>query len=379
MKKELKLLIIAKSVDGGTGTFIKNLLGIEDEIENLDSRILGLEKPNYRKLKGKNKYIFLRKNNFYPQRYSMSIKNVQNFIEEILWVKKEIKKFQPDLIISVDVHCNLISSILKSLLIKNIPLIITTHTNLKDAIKNKSNFLLYQISKRIINHYYDIPDYIVCTSKQVANNLKIDFKLKKDIVTIYNGTKLNNNYSSNINKKKKVIISIARLVEQKDLITLINAFNLLQKELPESMLWIIGDGPLKNTFVNYSNKLSASKRVKFLGWKQNVDLYIKRSDIFVLSTEREGFAQVLIEALAYGKPVISTNAPYGPKEVLGNGKYGILIPIADIYKMKNAMLKLLTDKKTYQYFSKKAYTRAKYFSEEKMIKAYKDLILKTLD
>jgi glycosyltransferase involved in cell wall biosynthesis len=88
---------------------------------------------------------------------------------------------------------------------------------------------------------------------------------------------------------------------------------------------------------------------------------------------------VLLEAISQGLPIISTNAPYGPSEVLGNGKYGILTPVGDEEKMAEAMIELLSNKKRYNHFARKSLERVKFFSEEKMLKAYMQLILRLVE
>jgi glycosyltransferase involved in cell wall biosynthesis len=123
------------------------------------------------------------------------------------------------------------------------------------------------------------------------------------------------------------------------------------------------------------SRLGLSRKISFLGWVKNISPYLKKSDIFVLSSKREGFGYVLIEAMSQGKPVISTNTPYGPSEILDNGKYGILVPMGDEEAMKRAILKLLTDKKKYHYYAKKAFERSEFFSLDKMLRAYKKLIV----
>jgi glycosyltransferase involved in cell wall biosynthesis len=83
--------------------------------------------------------------------------------------------------------------------------------------------------------------------------------------------------------------------------------------------------------------------------------------------------------MSYGKPINTTKTPYGPSEILDNWKYGILVPMGDEEAMKKAILKLLTDKKKYHYYAKKAFERSKFFSLDKMLMSYKKIIDGLLD
>ncbi len=78
--------------------------------------------------------------------------------------------------------------------------------------------------------------------------------------------------------------------------------------------------------------------------------------------------------MSQGLPVISTNSLFGPSEVLDNGKYGIFVPIGDEKKMANAILRLLTSKKKREYYARKSLERVRFFSEEKMLRKYIELI-----
>ena len=122
-----------------------------------------------------------------------------------------------------------------------------------------------------------------------------------------------------------------------------------------------------------------TKDVKFLGWVKNTNTIYNRSDIFVLSSKFEGFGYVLIEAMSNGLPIISTNSPYGPSEVLAGGKYGILVPIGNEKLMKKSMFDLIRSKSYYEYFSSLSLERSKYFSEYKMLNSYRNIFENVLE
>lgn len=386
MRRQIKLLIIVKSIDGGTGTFVLNFLKIKKLFKRnkLIVKTAVLEEPSYRDIGriNKNNFIFFRKKGFYPYNYRLSLKNILNFIEEFCWANNLISDFNPHVILGVDIHCNLLAQINKLTFFPKVKTILSTHIDLGETLSQKSTSSTNFALKKFVCFFYKRANELVCVSKNLAKDLQETFELNKKVLVVYNGSNFKrepNGKLSRAFKKGGIIITVARLVEQKDHTTLIKAFSLVLKELPNSKLWITSSGPLKNKLVKLTSNLKLSKNVKFLGWVRNIQPYIRKSDILVLSSKREGFGYVLIEAMSQGKPVISTDTPYGPSEILDNGKYGILVPVENKLAMKKAIVNLLADRKKYDYYAKKALVRSNFFSLDKMLKSYKKIIIKLID
>lgn len=377
--KKLKLLIFTKAIDGGTGTYVLHLKKLKNIFPQNSFQIntVVLEKPSYR-LTAKDSFIFFRHKNFYLERYQISIKNIKIFTEDIVWFKKIVEKTTPDVILGVDIYCNLIISLLKILFFRKTKIVLTTHINLYDNIEQRGDIILKSLLRKCVNFFYNRADSLVFVSKHLAENCIDRFQLNKNIVsTIYNGILLKK--TVNFMHKNNIIITISRLVEQKDHLTLIKAFSLVKKKIPNTKFWILSDGNERKGLENYVTKLKIENCVKFFGWVKNIYPYLKKTSIFVLSSKREGFAIVLVEAMSQGLPIISTDTPFGPSEILDNGKCGILVPMGDEKAMAQAMYELLTDEKKYSYYAQKSLGRAKYFSLDKMLRAYKKLILGVLN
>lgn len=383
MKKNINVLIFAKSIDGGTGTFVTSFLNINkiQSATRIKTRVVCLETPSYRNL-NKNKFVFFRGNKFYPEKYNISLKNIYNFFCELMWFRDRLKEFNPDIIIGVDVHCNLLIQLEKYSFKFKANTILTTHIDLEQTLYDKSTILTKILLKKLVTFFYDKADYLVCVSKELAKNVQTNFNLKSHVIPIYNGNPpipskyYNPNRTLPPEHKRNILISVARLTKQKDHETLIKAFSLAEKEMPNVELWILSDGPERKNLVKLMRKLKLSKKIKFFGWVKNIYPYINSAQIFVLSSRREGFAYCLIEAMAQGIPVISTDTAYGPSEVLDGGKYGILTSVGNINELKNAIISLLKNSQKYHRFSKLSFERSKYFSEDKMLKEYGKLISK---
>lgn len=143
----------------------------------------------------------------------------------------------------------------------------------------------------------------------------------------------------------KYMVACCRLDRQKDLETLINAFHNLKinKRIKEK-LYIIGDGDKRKELENLSKNLGLEEEIIFLGTKKNPYIWMKNAQLFVHSSHREGFGMVIVEAMIVNGLVISSDCPVGPREILENGKAGILVKPQDITEMENTIFNMLSDK-----------------------------------
>jgi glycosyltransferase involved in cell wall biosynthesis len=229
--------------------------------------------------------------------------------------------------------------------------IITIHTNLTTEYTQgkKKNSIYPNLSKLL----YKIPSKFIAVSKGVANDFAYRTNVQREkIQVIYNpvykpynsGTQA---YSLQVFKdlqikNEKFIISVGRIVEQKDLFTLIKAFSIVREKI-DIPLVILGEGPQKKELQNYIEALSLTEHVFLLGFVENPQYYMKEASVFVLSSKWEGLPTVLIEVLGVGTSIVSTNCPSGPAEILENGKYGRLVPVEDPGKMAEAIIETLKD------------------------------------
>ncbi|MCA1995460.1 MAG: glycosyltransferase, partial [Coleofasciculus sp. S288] len=138
-----------------------------------------------------------------------------------------------------------------------------------------------------------------------------------------------------------VILGVGRLVEQKDFSTLIRAFNQVRQIQP-ARLMILGSGREKSRLKALVQELGLEDDVAMPGFVQNPYAYMARSAVFVLSSAWEGFGNVIVEAMAVGTPVVSTDCQSGPAEILDDGKYGSLVPVGDSKAIAEAILSVLS-------------------------------------
>jgi glycosyltransferase involved in cell wall biosynthesis len=202
------------------------------------------------------------------------------------------------------------------------------------------NFYKFFIFKKILK----LANIIIVNSIAFQNEIKNKFKIKS--LCIYNPlnineiiyySKIKNNNFFFKNKNITKIISVGRLVEQKNQIILLKAINYLKDKIKIRAI-ILGRGINKFLLKKYIDDNNLNNIVKILNFKKNPFNIIKKSDVFILTSKYEGLPNVLLEALAIGKFVISSNCPTGPREILCNGKGGLLFKNNDYKDLANKIL-----------------------------------------
>ena len=199
------------------------------------------------------------------------------------------------------------------------------------------------LKKLIYKVFLRLSDQVIVNSYDFKKEL--DNKFKINSVVIFNPLnkfeiqkKSREKLKFNFYKKSKIkLITVGRLVDQKDQLTLLKAINLIKKK--NIQLLIIGSGEKKKKLIDYIVKKKLSSVVKIISYKTNPYKYIKKANIFILTSKFEGLPNVLLEALVLKKYIISTNCPTGPREILLNGKGGDLVKIGDYETLSKKILK----------------------------------------
>lgn len=166
-----------------------------------------------------------------------------------------------------------------------------------------------------------------------------------------------------------VILGAGRLTAQKDFATLLRAFVRVRAERPTRLI-ILGEGELRRSLETLATELGLSGDVQLPGFVTNPYAYMSRAAVFVLSSAWEGFGVVLVEAMACGLPVVSTDCRAGPSEILAGGKYGRLVPVGDAPGLAQAICATL-DNPTDPALLR---ARANEFSLERIGEQYLDLL-----
>lgn len=213
---------------------------------------------------------------------------------------------------------------------------------------------------------YSKIDKVVCVSsecKDVFDRLYKSQSYKSEIIyNLINKEKIIDKANEKIeyNFTKPTIIGVGRLAKEKRFDILIKAHKLLLEDRVDNELIILGTGELEDELIDLTRKLGVDTSVKLLGFQKNPYPYIKKSDIFVMSSDFEGFSLVVAEAMVLGKVIVSTKC-VGPCELLENGNVGIITTCGDEHEMKEAIKKLLTNDKEKRVYSERAIIKSNQF------------------
>src|SRR6185369_7788029 len=178
--------------------------------------------------------------------------------------------------------------------------------------------------------------------------------------------------------QRPLLVACGRLKALKGFDYLLDALVEVRKTIPAS-LWIIGEGEQRAALETKIKRLRLEDSVKLLGFQQNPFKYMAAADLFVLSSLYEGFGNVIVEAMACGVPVVATDCPYGPGEIIEDGKNGILAPPANALALAAAILRVLKDESMREKLSFEGRDRANDFDAQTIADAYGELFLKVVN
>lgn len=257
---------------------------------------------------------------------------------------------QPNVVLSSQTHLNAIAILSrifsgwKGRLVLNEQIAILEHAKFSASKKDRFNPLVAKL-------LYRFGDAIIGVSQAAADELKQVTGLPADRVSVaYNPivspelierSKVIPDHPWFKDPQLQVILGAGRFTEQKDFITLITSFKAVYQANTKARLVILGEGKLEAEYRALIDAYQLQNVVDLPGFQANPYSYMRYSKLFVLSSRWEGFGNVLVEAMACGTAVVSTDCPHGPAEVLENGKFGLLVPPADPAALADAILKSL--------------------------------------
>lgn len=172
-------------------------------------------------------------------------------------------------------------------------------------------------------------------------------------------------------------LGCGRLTAQKDFPTLLRAFARIKDEV-DGELWILGEGELRSHLEREIVQLGLAGRVRLPGFVANPFAFMARASAFVLSSRWEGFGNVVTEAMACGTPVISTDCPHGPREILEDGRWGELVPVGNVPALAEAMRKSIHDPQRFRARAKAARVHVARFEASRITRDYESVIRSVL-
>ena len=364
-----KILLFYPSYENGGAT--KNLIRIVNYLCKKKIKVILLShnaKKNDFKL-NKNLQIInskpLKKFSFLPVRWNLALSSM------ISLFYSANSNFNNSIIFSMQSH---IPAIIIAKIIKK-KIIIRNSEEPIGATIYADNKLLGFIVLVLKFIFYNFADKIIAISKKSKKSLKKIITSKNKIILILNPyidkfSQIKKKRLNKVKNRKFKILSAGRLVHQKNLIPLIEAISNLSNDYKNIELAIIGNGNQKKKLVK---KIKNIKNIKIASWKNNIKSNFLKSDLFILNSFYEGLPNVLIDAVNYEVPCISTNVS-GAKDILINGKGGYIVPIDNQQMLQKKIKYVIENYPEAIDKAKYAKTRIKRFGKINLLILYKTFL-----
>lgn len=359
VKKKILMIDLGKSY-GGAEKLIENIVvGLKDDFN------ISIAIDRYGEFRRKSESIKVFKT-------LLLNNNFKNLIKNILIIHKYVKKEEIDIIHCHGTPSNIIGIILKK--ICGVKFITTVHSDLMYEFQGKKKFIYAKIEKLTLKY----ADFII----PVSNNLKeklIDRHGKEDekIKLIYNGIGVD---TSRVNVKKRdekfKFLFVGRLVEIKNVELLLQGLDYINKKDKDFVCNIIGDGEDLEKLKNMTKDLGLDSKVRFLGYRNDIQEFMVKSNALILTSKMEGIPITIIEAFANKLPVIST-AVGGILEMIVHGENGILFDLENKNEFNKVLLDLVEHKYDLDKLSDNAYNEyLKKWNQKTLTDRYKYIYLK---
>ncbi len=294
-----------------------------------------------------------------------------------------IDKANPDVVISTLHYANLVAVWARSLAARSPQLILREATTMSMAAANSG-----QARDRVIfalaRAFYPRADVVVANSRGAADDLVGHVGVPRSLVRVIYNPACSDEMVPLMQEPVShpwfgdggppIILSVGRLSVPKHYDLLVRAVSAARRQRPLRLV-ILGDGEERASLKALVQELGAEAFVSLPGFAENPYAYMARADLFVLSSAWEGLPNALIEAMACGLPVVSTDCPHGPREILaasacGCGQVGTLTPPDDVEGLAQAILQELAVDRDRDVLRR----QAKHFSTDRAVRAYIDLM-----
>ena len=262
-----------------------------------------------------------------------------------------LRRERPRMLISSMGHANVISLWAGKLAGRGTRVVVTVHNTMSQSTGERGRVAAW-LWPRMLRTFYPWAHYVVVVSEGAADDLAKMAGLPRERVRVIYNPVITPAMLAQARKpldhpwfrsgQPPVILGAGRLTQQKDFATLIRAFAGLRRHR-EARLMILGEGEERRSLEALVIELGLADNVALPGFRDCAAAYMAHSALFVLSSAWEGLPTVLIEALAAGTRVVSTDCPSGPREILQEGRLGTLVPVGDAGALTQAMLETLAE------------------------------------
>ncbi len=269
----------------------------------------------------------------------------------ILSLARYLRQRRPAVLLSHTSHVNVGALVARRLARTQTKVVIVEHNDRSSVPKEAKTRRFVPPQRRLLpnlmRRLYHRADAVIGVSEGVSSFIKRRFDVPAALVhTIYNPvvdaellerSKERPNHPWFVEQTTPTLIAVGRLNVQKDFATLLRAFAMVRKHR-DIRLVIFGEGPERENLEALARDLGVAQTVSLPGFTHNPYAAMSRASLFVLSSRWEGLPTVLIEAMACGCPVVATDCPSGPSEILEGGRYGPLTEVGNVQGLADTIL-----------------------------------------
>jgi glycosyltransferase involved in cell wall biosynthesis len=368
----IKILYILEATSGGTQKHVVDIAKSIDKTEFQIDIIYSIFR---------NKHFIEESNGIFNKMYGLPIKRSAAIsdISNILKIRKIIKQNKYDIVHCHSTKAGFVGRL--SALISNHPNVIySPHGFMFCDTRIKMRRLLYLHLEKYLG--YITHKLIAVSGSERDLALQHNIVPIKKVTTLYNSIdpsefndfQYKNRVKEKLNDRNSEIIlgTVGRLYYQKDPITLIKSFKIINDQYPNTKLIIVGDGPLEQECIKLINKLQLQDKINLVGSQKNSKAFLKMFDIFILSSHYEGLPYALLEAMMMGIPSVGTDV-VGIKDLIINDETGYLVEEENYHMLAQAVIKLLENPELLTTFSLNSKSRAELsFNFAQGIKEYEE-------
>ena len=287
---------------------------------------------------------------------------VAGVLRAILRLRRLLTTLRPDVVVSFIDVSNVCSILAASGL--GVPVVVAERTH--PAI-NRSVSRPWRVLRRLL---YARADRVVAQTRDAADWLERECRTR--VTVIPNALRELPQLAC---QRELLIVAAGRLSKEKGFDLLLRAFARVAPQFPDWRLCILGDGSERRTFVELRDRLELRERVEFLGEVSDVERWLARAGLLVHPSRREGFPNVVLEAMGMGVAVICTDCRAGPSELIEDGINGRLVPVDDIDALSHAMADLMGKPSAREALGREARKVRQQFRQERIMARWQACVL----
>lgn len=258
-----------------------------------------------------------------------------------------LRERQPLALYSTIINGNVVASCAARIAGVSTPIIVReSNSTLSSPKSTPRHWVTFLLSR----YAYRLSDGVIAVSRGVADQLRLHSPLVASKIEVIPTPIVSEevlaasqepvDHEWFLKHDKPILVSAGRLEKHKGFSTLLSAFARLRGRV-DARLVILGEGSKRRELEAQAAALGIAEHIALLGFKHNPFAYMSKADAFVLASEYEGLPNVLVQAMAFGVPIVSTDCPSGPSEILCDGRFGDLVPVGDEAAIATALVRAL--------------------------------------